>query len=84
MSGNRNEYIEASPEERERMRERKAIAHAMVVGHVPCVCVHCCNTFVSFRNLVRHIETSKKCMQLRVEGGRAVDGMGGAVPSRAR
>ena len=65
MADTASDYMTASEAEKERIREQKAITYAMVTGLVPCVCVFCCNTFVSERNLYRHVRTSKRCNEAR-------------------
>ena len=65
MADTASDYVTASEEEKERIREQRTITHAMVTGLVPCACVFCCNTFVSERNLIRHIRTSKRCREAR-------------------
>ena len=67
MPQDSNEYMTATDEEREIMREKRCMAIYMITDDVPCVCQHCGNVFVHLRNARRHVKTSKKCLALQNE-----------------
>ena len=65
MFNNSNDYMSATDEDKEIIRETRCFTHFMVTGDVPCVCKYCGNVFVHERNAKRHVKTSKRCLELR-------------------
>ena len=64
MSSSSEEYITATAEERERIREQRCIDYFKDKGVVPCVCVFCGSVVVHRKNLKKHVRSSR-CIEQR-------------------
>ena len=65
MSGDKEQYLRATAEERERIREQRCIKYFTEHGVVPCVCIHCGATIANRYNFEKHVRHNSKCHQLR-------------------
>ena len=65
MSSSSEEYITATAEERERIREQRCIDYFKDKGVVPCVCVWC-GTVIAHRHIFhKHLQQNRACMKWR-------------------
>ena len=65
MSRSSEEYITATAEGRERIREQRCLDYFKERGVVPCVCVYCGSTIAYKRNFDKHMKQSRRCMERR-------------------